>query len=79
MQALWSRHVSSGIEASQRARILSPPAKPPVLVLWLNQITGPVLTKSYEKAKLHEVAVYIARVMKKDQHKDSIKCAYNFE
>jgi phage I-like protein len=37
------------------------------------------LTKSYEKAKLHEVVVYIARVMKKNQHKDSIKCAYNFE
>jgi phage I-like protein len=37
------------------------------------------LTKSYEKAKLHEVAVYIARVMRKNQHKDSIKCAYNFE
>jgi hypothetical protein len=25
--------------ASQRARILSPPAEPPVLVLWLNQVT----------------------------------------
>jgi phage I-like protein len=37
------------------------------------------LTKSYEKAKLHEVAVYIARVIRKKQHKDSIKCAYNFE
>jgi hypothetical protein len=37
------------------------------------------LTKSYEKAKLHEVVIYIARVMKKNQHKDSIKCAYNFE
>jgi hypothetical protein len=37
------------------------------------------LTKGYEKTKLHEVAVYIARVMRKNQHKDSIKCAYNFE
>jgi uncharacterized protein (UPF0254 family) len=37
------------------------------------------LIKSYEKDKLHEVVVYIARVMKKNQHKDSIKCAYNFE
>jgi phage I-like protein len=37
------------------------------------------LTNSYEKAKLLEVAVYIERVMKKNQHKDSIKCAYNFE
>jgi phage I-like protein len=37
------------------------------------------LTKGYEKAKLHEVVVYISRVMRKNQHKDSIKCAYNFE
>jgi phage I-like protein len=37
------------------------------------------LTKGYEKAKLHEVSVYISRVMRKNQHKDSIKCAYNFE
>jgi hypothetical protein len=36
------------------------------------------LTKGYEKAKLHEVVVYIARVMRKNQHTDSIKCAYNF-
>jgi hypothetical protein len=36
------------------------------------------LTKGYEKAKLHEVAIYISRVMS-NQHKDSIKCAYNFE
>jgi hypothetical protein len=33
------------------------------------------LTKGYEKAKLHEVVVYISRVMRKNQHKDSIKCA----
>jgi hypothetical protein len=31
------------------------------------------------QAKLHEVSVYIARVMKENQHKDSIKFAYNFE
>jgi hypothetical protein len=37
------------------------------------------LTKGYEKTKLHEVSVYIARVMRKNQHKDSIKFAYNFE
>jgi hypothetical protein len=37
------------------------------------------LTKGYEKAKLHEVVVYISRVMRKNQHKDSIKCGYNFE
>jgi hypothetical protein len=37
------------------------------------------LTKGYEKANLHEVSVYIARVMRKNQHKDSIKFAYNFE
>jgi hypothetical protein len=37
------------------------------------------LIKGYEKAKLHEVSVYIARVMRKNQHKDSIKFAYNFE
>jgi hypothetical protein len=37
------------------------------------------LIKSYEKAKLHEVFVYIARVLRKNQHKDSIKFAYNFE
>jgi hypothetical protein len=38
-QALRSRHASAGIEASRRARIPSPPAEPPVLVLWLNQVT----------------------------------------
>jgi hypothetical protein len=38
-QALRSRHASAGIEASLRARIPSPPAEPPVLVLWLNQVT----------------------------------------
>jgi hypothetical protein len=30
------------------------------------------LTNGYEKAKLREVFVYIARVMRKNQHKDSI-------
>jgi hypothetical protein len=30
-------------EASRRARIPSPPTEPPVLVLWLNQVTWPVL------------------------------------
>jgi hypothetical protein len=30
-------------KASRRARILSPPAEPPVLVLWLNQVTRSVL------------------------------------
>jgi hypothetical protein len=38
-QVLLSRHASAGIEASRRARIPSPPAEPPVLVLWLNQVT----------------------------------------
>jgi hypothetical protein len=38
-QALRSRHVSADIEASRRARIPSLPAEPPVLVLWLNQVT----------------------------------------
>jgi hypothetical protein len=38
-QALRSRHASTGIEASERARIPSPPAEPLVLVLWLNQVT----------------------------------------
>jgi hypothetical protein len=37
------------------------------------------LIKNYQKAKLHEVFVYIARVMRINQHKDSIKFAYNFE
>jgi hypothetical protein len=37
------------------------------------------LIKGYEKAKLHEVSIYIARVMRKNQHKDSIKFAYHFE
>jgi hypothetical protein len=31
--------VSAGIKASQRARIPSSPAEPPVLVLWLNHVT----------------------------------------
>jgi hypothetical protein len=39
MQALRSRHASTGIEASQRIRIPSLPAEPPVLVLRLNQVT----------------------------------------
>jgi hypothetical protein len=39
MQALRSRHASPGIEASRRAPIPSPPAEPPVLVLWLKQVT----------------------------------------
>jgi hypothetical protein len=39
MLALRSRHASAGIEASRRTRIPSPPAKPLVLVLWLNQVT----------------------------------------
>jgi hypothetical protein len=39
MQVLRSRQVSAGIEASRRARIPSSPAEPPVLVLWLNQVT----------------------------------------
>jgi hypothetical protein len=30
-------------EASRRAQILSLPVEPPVLVLWLNQVTRPVL------------------------------------
>jgi hypothetical protein len=30
-------------EASRRARIPSPPVEPPVLVLWFNQVTRPVL------------------------------------
>jgi hypothetical protein len=38
-QALRFRHTSAGIEASQRAQIPSPPVEPPVLVLWLNQVT----------------------------------------
>jgi hypothetical protein len=39
MQALRSRHASVGIEPSRRTRIPSPPAKPPVSVLWFNQVT----------------------------------------
>jgi hypothetical protein len=30
-------------EASRRTRIPSPPAEPPILVLWLNQVTRPIL------------------------------------
>lgn len=37
------------------------------------------LIQGYHKAKLHEVSTYIANVMRKNQHKDSIKFAYNFE
>jgi hypothetical protein len=39
MQALRSRHVSASIEASRPTQIPSPPTEPPVLVLWLNQVT----------------------------------------
>jgi hypothetical protein len=39
MQALRSSHMSADIEASRRAQILSPPTEPPVLVLWLKQVT----------------------------------------
>jgi hypothetical protein len=39
MKAMRSRHVSAVIEASRRARILSPPTEPLVLVLWLNKVT----------------------------------------
>jgi hypothetical protein len=38
-QALRSRRVSSGIEASRCTRIPSLPAEPPVLVLWPIQVT----------------------------------------
>jgi hypothetical protein len=38
-QALRSRRVSPSIEASHRAQILSLPAEPLLLVLWLNQVT----------------------------------------
>jgi hypothetical protein len=38
-QALRSRHMSAGIEASRRAWILSLPDEPPILVFWLNQVT----------------------------------------
>jgi hypothetical protein len=37
------------------------------------------LIKGYEKAKLHEVSAYIARVMRKNQHKNYIMFAYNSE
>jgi hypothetical protein len=43
------------------------------------QAKTPKEKNGYEKAKLHEVSVYIARVMRKNQHKDSIKFAYHFE
>jgi hypothetical protein len=39
MQALRFRQASTGIEAFRRARIPSLPAEPPVLALWLNQVT----------------------------------------
>jgi hypothetical protein len=38
-QAPHSRRVSLGIEASHGARIPSSPAGPPILVLWLSQVT----------------------------------------
>jgi CRISPR/Cas system-associated protein Cas7 (RAMP superfamily) len=37
------------------------------------------IIKKYHIAKHHEAAVYIAIVMKKQQDKDSIMCAYNFQ
>jgi hypothetical protein len=40
--------VSAGIEASRRARIPSPPAEPPVLVLWLNQVTRRFCSESLQ-------------------------------
>jgi hypothetical protein len=48
MQALRSRHASADIEASRRAQIPSPPAEPPVLVLWLNQVTEGFLVNRRE-------------------------------
>jgi hypothetical protein len=39
MQALRSCHVSTSIEASRCTRISSLPAEPPVLGLWVNQVT----------------------------------------
>jgi hypothetical protein len=36
---LRSRHASADIEASRHAWIPSPPAEPPILVLWHNQVT----------------------------------------
>jgi hypothetical protein len=39
MQALQSRLMSAGIEASRHARIPSPSAEPPVLLLWINPLT----------------------------------------
>jgi hypothetical protein len=38
-QAPWSRRVCPDIKASRHDWILSLPAEPPVLVLWLNQVT----------------------------------------
>jgi hypothetical protein len=37
--AFTAVRVPPGIEASRRAQILSPPTEPPVLVLWLSQVT----------------------------------------
>jgi hypothetical protein len=39
MQAQRSRNVSTSIEASRHTWIPSPPAEPPVLVVWLDQVT----------------------------------------
>jgi hypothetical protein len=38
-QTLQSCHVSTDIKASRRTQILFPPAEPPGLALWLNQVT----------------------------------------
>jgi hypothetical protein len=54
-------------EASRRARILSPPAEPLVLVLWLNQVTWPVLwwttTNPACKLQLWATTLYRLRSM----------------
>jgi hypothetical protein len=39
MKALRSHNVSTDIETSRPAQIPYPPTEPPVLVLWLNQVT----------------------------------------
>ena len=37
------------------------------------------IIKKYHTAKHHEVAVYIAKIMKKQKKKTSLMCAYNFQ
>jgi hypothetical protein len=37
------------------------------------------IVKKYHTTKHHEAVVYIAKTMKKQQNKDSIMCAYNFQ